>query len=336
MALIAEWQAAIDSFHFLRPMWLLAVPLLLALALWLARRSASVGAWSSVIEAPLLAALRLPEPPVRRATPWPWLALAWMLAALALAGPTWQREPATAYSAPDSWVLVLDLSPSMAAPDVAPNRATRARYAIEDVLRAAQGARIGLVVFGEAPYTVTPLTDDMATVRGLTGPLAPDLMPIAGDKLAPALTMAQQLLERTASTGGHVIVLSDGFTDPIPAAAAAEALHARKTTLDVVGVGTPDGALVPQQKGGFLQDTQGGLDRARLDRDRLQQLARAGGGNAYGLDQMPALIAGLQSHVTGAAKPVGDAPADRWRDAGGWLLPLLLLLVAPLARRGWW
>ena len=72
-------------------------------------------------------------------------------------------------------------------------------------------------------------TQALAKQLGYEGPLAPDLMPIAGDKLAPALTMAQQLLERTASTGGHVIVLSDGFTDPIPAAAAAERHDARRS-----------------------------------------------------------------------------------------------------------
>ncbi|MFM9917293.1 MAG: VWA domain-containing protein [Rhizobacter sp.] len=336
MELIADLQAALGRFHFLRPAWLLAVPLLLALVVWLARRSATSGPWSSLIDAPLLGALRLSEPQPRRTSPWPWLGLAWTLAALALAGPTWQREPATAYSAPDGWVVVLDLSPSMAAQDLTPNRTTRARYAIDDLLRAARGTRIGLVVFGAEPYLVTPLTDDVATVRGLSGPLAPDLLPSAGDRLAPALAMAQQLLERTATSGGHVVVISDGFEDPAPALAAAEALHARRTTVDVLGIGTPAGALVPLPKGGFLQDAQGRIEVARLDTDLLQRLAGAGGGRAFGLDQLPALISGLQSQVTGGATQVDDVQAARWRDAGGWLLPAVLLLVAGLARRGWW
>ena len=336
MEVIADLQAAVDRFHFMRPAWLLAVPVLLALAVWLARRSASAGAWSPLIDAPLLGALRLPEPKVSRRSPWPWVALAWTLAALALAGPTWQREPASAYAAPDGWVLVLDLSPSMAATDLAPNRVTRARYAIDDVLRAARGARIGLVVFGAEPYTVTPLTDDVATVRGLSGPLAPDLLPSAGDKLAPALAMAQQLLERTTTKGGHVIVFSDGFADPLPALAAADLLRERRTTVDVVGIGTPTGAPVPLANGGFVKDEQGRLDMAPLDRDLLQRLASAGGGRAHALEQMPALIAGLEPVATGGSTEVDEAQAARWRDAGGWLLPLLLLPVALLARRGWW
>jgi Ca-activated chloride channel family protein len=320
MALMAEWQAALARFHFERPWWLLAVPLLLALAVWLARRSASGHGWAALVDAPLLEALRLPDPTIAtRSAPWPWLALAWTLAVLALAGPTWQREPAAANAMPDGWVVVLDLSPSMLAPDAAPNRVSRARYAIEDVLGAAQGARIGLVVFSAEPYTVTPLTDDVATVRGLTGPLSPDLMPSTGDKLGPALAMAQQLLERSTTRGGHVVVLTDGFADPEPASAAAESLRERSTTVDVLAIGGAGSATIEP-----------------VDLAQLQQLARAGGGRVFGLNEMPALLTQLQTKVTSSAIALSDVQAERWRDAGVWLLPPLLLLVSFLTRRGWW
>ena len=347
MALIAEWQAALARFHFERPWWLLAVPLLLALGFWLARRSAAGGGWSALIDAPLLEALRLPEPSTAmRSSPWPWLALAWTLAVLALAGPTWQREPAAANSSPDGWVLVLDLSPSMLAPDAAPNRVSRARYAIEDVLRAAQGARIGLVVFSAEPYTVTPLTDDVATVRGLTTPLSPDLMPSRGDKLGQALTMAQQLLERSTTRGGHVVVLTDGYADPKAANAAAQALRERSTTVDVLAIGGARNSATagPRALPNLAQTTDvgatgqadGSATIEPVDLAQLQQLARAGGGRVFGLNEMPALLTQLQTKVTSSAIALSDVEAERWRDAGVWLLPPLLLLVSFLTRRGWW
>lgn len=347
MALIAEIQAALARFHFERPGWLLALPLLLALAAWLARRSAAGSGWSALVDAPLLDALRLPEHGMAsKASPWPWLALAWTLAVLALAGPAWQREPAAASSAPDGWVLVLDLSPSMLAPDAAPNRVTRARYAIEDVLRAAQGARIGLVVFSAEPYTVAPLTDDVATVRGLTGPLAPGLMPSSGDRLGPALVMAQQLLERTSTRGGHVVVLTDGYADPAEAIAAVQALRERNTTVDVLAIGGTGAAAAarsnPAVSPAQAADGDGSTPAEVLapiepvDRALLQPLARAGGGRVFGLDEMPALLASLQTRETRSATPLADVEAVRWRDAGVWLLPPLLLLAALLARRGWW
>jgi Ca-activated chloride channel family protein len=347
MALIAEWHAALARFHFERPWWLLAMPLLLALAFWLARRSAAGSGWSSLIDAPLLDALRLPEPAkATRASPWPWVALGWTLAVLALAGPTWQREPAAANSTPDGWVLVLDLSPSMLAPDAAPNRVSRARYAIEDMLRAAQGAHVGLVVFSAEPYTVAPLTDDVATVRGLTGPLSPGLMPSAGDKLGPALSMAQQLLERSSTRGGHVVVLTDGYADPMDATAAAQSLRERSTTVDVLAIGgtgsaAPVGSntqINPEQAADSDGTAQAEVPApiGPVDRALLQQLARAGGGRVFGLDEMAALLTQLQTQVTRSATPLAGVEAVRWRDAGVWLLPPLLLLAALLARRGWW
>lgn len=342
MALNPEWASglseAFDQLHFLRPAWLIAVPLLLVLALWLARRRARAGSWLTLVDAPLLAALRLDEPTtVSRASPWPWLALAWVLAALALAGPTWQREPSPAFRAPDGWVLVLDLSPSMRAQDLVPNRVTRARYAIGDVLRAAQGARVGLVVFSDDAYAVTPLTDDMATVSGLVGPLVPEIMPSVGDRLAPALAMAQQLLERTLPSGGHVVVLSDGFEDPTAALAATERLRVRQTTLNVVAIGTASGAPVPRTDGGFEQDARGRIRMAALDGDALQRLASAGGGRVYAPGELAALTASLQAQRSGSsAPPTPAAQLARWNDAGAWLVAPLLLLVALLARRGWW
>lgn len=347
MALIAEWQAALARFHFERPWWLLAVPLLLALAVLLARRSASGGGWAALVDPPLLEALRLPEPAIAtRSAPWPWLALAWTLAVLALAGPTWQREPAAANATPDGWVVVLDLSPSMLAPDAAPNRVSRARYAIEDVLHAAQGARIGLVVFSAEPYTVTPLTDDVATVRGLTGPLSPDLMPSSGDKLGPALAMAQQLLERSTTRGGHVVVLTDGYADPEQASAAAQSLRNRSTTVDVLAIGGAGSSATagPRALPNLAQPTDvdatvqadGSATIEPVDHARLQQLARVGGGRVFELNEMPALLTQLQTKVPRSAIALSDVEAERWRDAGVWLLPPLLLLVSFLARRGWW
>ena len=326
------------DFHFLRPAWLLAIPLLLGLAAWLARQRAQAGHWAPLIDAQLLPALRLDgggDGGAAARAPWPWLALAWSLAALALAGPAWEHASSAAFRAPGAWVLVLDLSPSMAAADVAPTRATRARYAIDDLLGAARDARVALVVFSDEPYTVTPLTDDVATVRALLPPLAPDIMPSAGDRLAPALAQAQQLLDQTATRGGHVVVLSDGFEDPAAALAAAGRLRARGASVDVVGIGTAVGAPQRRADGSFEQDAQGHTRMARLDSELLQRLATAGGGRAVGLQGLPDLIAGLQAHTTGDAARVAGLQTARWRDAGAWLLPVVLLLVALLARRRW-
>ena len=133
------------------------------------------GGWARVIDLDLLPALRLPGHRGRSA--WWLLTTVWTVAVVALAGMTWERDQDVGYHAPNDWILVMDLSPSMAATDVPPDRATRARYIISDFLNAAEDTRVALVVFAGEAHTVAPLTTDVETVRALLPPLAPGIMP---------------------------------------------------------------------------------------------------------------------------------------------------------------
>jgi Ca-activated chloride channel family protein len=329
--------APLHDFHFLRPGWLLALPVLLIALWWRARRGSTEGAWAQVIDADLLAALRLDERSTASGlSPWPWLGLAWIVATLALAGPTWQRETSAAYRGSAAWVIVLDLSPSMAAEDVTPNRYTRARYALDDLLTAARDLRVALVVFSGEPHTVTPLTDDVATVRALLPPLAPNLMPTGGDELGPALDQAGQLLEASGAKTPRVVVITDGFADPSAAFGAAGRLRAKGADVSVVGIGTPAGAPYATPRG-FEQDERGKTRLARFDAQPLRELARTGGGTYTSLDGLAAFGASLAREGGGGreASASDDVALTQWRDAGAWLLPALLLLSLALSRRGW-
>jgi Ca-activated chloride channel family protein len=328
----------IHQLHFLRPVWLLGLPVIWGWVFWLARRRDRNGNWANLIDPELLPGLRLAAGTGTNArSPWPWLVLAWTLALLALSGPAWQRDATAAWRAPAAWVLLLDLSPSMTASDVAPNRVTRARYAIDDLLAAARDARVGLVAFGDEAFTVTPLTEDVATVRALLPSLAPDIMPSPGDNLAPALDQAAKLLRQTGQKHGQIVLLSDGFADPAAAFAAAQHLHDQGTTLNVVGIGSAAGAPLTKPGGGLALDAQGQPRVVRLDTDRLRQLAASGGGRYVDLADLPSLISGLQAGTgrSDGATGVAGIEVAHWRDAGIWLLPVLLLLAAFLGRRGW-
>jgi len=326
-----DMNGVLHAFHFLRPVWLLALIPLLGIAAWLAWRRARDGNWSRLIDPELLPELRLPGSGIAGAStsPWPWLALVWLLAVLALAGPTWKKDISTSYRAAAAWVLVLDLSPSMNATDLAPNRITRARYAIEDLLGAARDARVGLVAFSDEPYTVTPLTEDVATIRALLPPLAPDIMPTVGDNLAPALAQAGQLLKQAGAKDERVIVLTGGFADPAAAFAAAAQLGSRGIVVDVIGVGAQNGTTV--------HSAADNAPTPRLDSDRLHQLAAAGHGDYVDLANLSSFTGELQKPEdrTSGAVATQDIQVDHWREEGIWLLPGLLLLAAALSRRGW-
>jgi Ca-activated chloride channel family protein len=218
------------------------------------------------------------------------------------------------------------------------------------LLGAAHDVRVGLVAFGDDSYTVSPLTEDVATVRALLPPLAPDIMPSAGDKLTPALDRAAELLQTVASRDRRVLLLSDGFEDPAAALNAAAKLHSQGITLDVIGIGTADGAPAPTADGHFAQDTGGRARLARLDEGLLRQLAGAGGGRYASLAEVPGMINSLQTQArrfAGGAESASssgdgsegngnsDIRVQHWREGGIWLLPFVLMLTALLARRGW-
>lgn len=330
-------MSELRQLHFLHPAWLLlALPLLLFTG-WLRMRQSRAGAWSKVVDAELAAVLRLES---GRAASGPWLLFAtlWTLSVLAIAGPAWQRLPSMGYRAPDDWVVVLDLSPSMTVADVSPDRVTRARFAIDDLLGAARDGRVALIAFAGEAHTVVPLTSDVATIRGLLPPLSPALMPESGDDLGPALAQAGQLLRQSGSRHASVIVLSDGFKDPSEALSAAQKLASQGAAVQVIGIGTADGAPLKDAKGEFTHDEQGRSVLAKLPIDELQRIAAAGHGQYWALDQLKQLIAALEERRESPLQENGVATAQKvesWRNEGVWLMPPILLLALMFARRGW-
>ena len=326
---------ALQSFHFLHPGWLALLPLLWGFAAWQMLHSRREGGWSRVMDPELLAMLRLPRAVGR--TPWWVILLAWTLAVFALSGMSWEREQSMGYRAPTDWILVMDLSPSMAAADVPPDRATRARYVISDFLNAAHDTRVALIVFAGEAHTVAPLTTDVATVLGLLAPLSPAIMPESGNDLAPALDEAGRLLHDAGNTAAQVIVLTDGIADPAKALDAAHELRSQGATVHVIGIGTEAGAPVPLKDGGFEHNAQGDSVLSKLPVDQLQRIAATGGGEYLPASESRQLIQKLNEHraVAREETPERRESLANWRNDGIWLLPALLLCVPLIARRGW-
>ncbi|MEA3291166.1 MAG: hypothetical protein U9Q71_02485, partial [Pseudomonadota bacterium] len=140
-----------DTFHFLQPLWLLAL-LPLMLLLWLLhRREGGENPWRKIVDAALLPLLLTEGKGGAGRLPWWLLAIGWLVAVLALANPSWDRRPQPVFQSGHARVIVLDLSRSMDAADLKPSRLTRARFKVADILaRHKQGlteGRNALVVF---------------------------------------------------------------------------------------------------------------------------------------------------------------------------------------------
>ena len=134
-----------DNFHLLRPWGLLLVVPAFVLW-WLARQAAdTTRRWSEVIDPALLRALVVGGTGGPRFGPHDLLLIAWLATALAVAGPTWQREPSPFADQAPPAMIVLKVTPSMTTPDLAPTRLDRARQKLADLLKARDGMPAGLI-----------------------------------------------------------------------------------------------------------------------------------------------------------------------------------------------
>ena len=327
-----------NEFHFLRPEWLWGLPPVLLLLLWLARRQLRSRSWQAICDPELLPHLLLGRS-VRRAN-WPlWLLLLGLvLTLLALAGPVWKRQPQPLFRQQSALVVLFDLSRSMQAADLTPSRFLRARLKIEDMLKQRKEGQTALIVFAADAFTVTPLTTDRHTIEALLKSLSPDLMPAQGSNPERAILLGQQLLQQAGLKQGRLLLVTDEDR-PDPGLKAAQQLSAQGFELVVLGVGTAEGAPIPQADGGFFKDAQGNLVLPQLNSSGLQQLAKAGAGFYHSISVDDAdlhhLLAGLDDHKLDQPGASTSLTGDTWCEEGIWLLWPLALLAAFAFRRGW-
>ncbi len=324
-------MSSLESFHLLRPLWLLALPP--AAWLWwrLWRSDYRNGCLAAFCDRHLLPRLWLEQPGRPSRLPLLLLGLGWLLALAALAGPSWQQLPEVSFKTHPARVIVLDLSPAMNAADLPPSRLARARFKIRDILRSHGEGETALIVFAGEPHLVTPLTDDSETIAAMLPALSPSIMPTDGDNAAPALEMAAELLQQAAFPRGDILLLSEGVGDRASTLHAAEKVHESGYRLSVLGVGTDTGAPVPDASGGF-----GKL--SRLDEATLREVAAQGGGRYHRISADTGDIDRLLGAGNALADQLDRTPShslQRWVEHGAWLLLPLLVVAAAGYRRGW-
>jgi Ca-activated chloride channel family protein len=322
------------EFHFLRPEWLWALPLIALMTYGLAHRQLAPGSWQRVID-PALAPYILSRAQIKRLNYRWWLTLiGGVLAVVALAGPSWNRVEQPVFRSEQAVVIALDLSRSMDAQDLTPSRLTRARLKILDILERRQSGQTALVVYSSNAFTVTPLTTDSDTITALVNSLSTDIMPSRGSYPVSAITKSKQLLEQAGAVLGEVLLITDGGTSPA-AERAAKDLQRAGYSLSILGVGTSDGAPIPRGGGGFITDRSGNIVVPRIENAALRSLAAAGGGRFAMLSADDADIDYLLSGPVGSTSASDESLAtDQWQEEGPWLLLLLVPMAAMAFRRG--
>lgn len=322
--------------HLLRPWWLLAIPLLAWLLWRLWHRQREVGRWQRLLPEAFHAALLTRGRLRHSRLPWALLALAWLLGLLILLGPSWERLEQPSLKRADPLVVLLEMTPAMLAGDVPPTRLDQARRKLLDLLAARADAQTAVIVFAGSAHALVPLSDDLATTANLLQAVKPELMPEPGQRADLALEKGLALLDQGAQGRGRLLLISTGV-EAAQREAIVRRLGDQGPRLLVLGVGTPEGAPIAAEDGGFVKDASGAILMPRLDDGGLRQLA-AELGSRYRrarLDSADLDGLGLLDRSGAIVRQPESVRLDAWLDQGYWLLLPLLLLAACAGRRGW-
>lgn len=322
------------DFHFIRPAWLLLLLAALVMPLVLRKFRSSDSGWNRIIPAHLLTPIisRSGSHGTAQRSPVLPLMLATAVLSIALAGPSWREAPTPLQQQNDSLVIVLDLSLSMLATDVEPDRLTVAKRKIRDILDAREGSLTSLVVYGADSHVVTPLTDDAQTIEGMLDVLDPVIMPASGNRADLGVKRGLKLLEQGAPGNGRLLLIADNVSEQYQTRIKT-GMADSSYTLSTLTVGTREGGPIPLARQGFIRD-KGEVVITRADPEALRELAAATGGHGQAMTITDADIKALALRSEDADEwqdSEQGLTVNRWQDDGYWLL----WLAVPLALFGW-
>lgn len=209
-----------------------------------------------------------------------------LLLIIALARPQWGSEVREIEQEGLQVMVALDVSQSMLAEDIKPNRLDRAKLEIADLMEKLDGDEVGLVLFSGASFIQVPLTSDYLTALSYLDTAGPNVISRPGTVIGDAIRTAVNGFDPNLSSQKVLLVMTDGEdseTDPI---AAAQEAAGEDILIYTIGFGTPEGEPVPEtnQYGdviGYKRDEQGNAVLSKLDEATLQEVARTGNGEYY-------------------------------------------------------
>ncbi|AZF21332.1 tetratricopeptide repeat protein [Pseudomonas sp. R3-52-08] len=329
--MIALWP------HWLRPWWLLLLPLLGWLLWQLWHRQKRAGRWQLILPQAFHATLLSGGNGRESKSPWVVLGIAWLLALLALLGPSWQRVEQLSQKPSDPLVVLLELTPQMLATDSPPNRLEQARRKLYDLLQARTDAQTAIIVYAGSAHTLVPLSDDLATSRNLLEALRPSIMPAPGHRADLAVEKALALLKHGGLGQGRLLLIGSSLSKQERQGIRLLLQGSQAPSLSILGIGSREGTPVTQESGEFLKDEQGAILIPRLDSPTLKAFASEMGGRyrAARLDEKDLRQLGVLDPPQALRDDGQLLRLDTWADQGYWLLLPLLLLAACAGRRGW-
>jgi Ca-activated chloride channel family protein len=323
----------IELLHFLRPLWLLALPAIV-LTWWLVRRRDASQAEPAAFVAPhLRTALTINRSARDGFRAVDGVALVMLAAAVAAAGPTWSKQASPWFAETAPLVIALEVSDSMRSNDLQPTRLDRARFKVLDLVAERTGSRTALIAYAGSAHIVVPPSTDIEVLKPFLESLDPAIMPQAGTSAAGVLPLARSLLGDESSVA-TLLFVNDGFDAADVPDLEAFAAIAGAPSMAALVVGSEAGGVALLPDGSPVMAAGGGRLDTRIDVALLRRVAGEAGvtvvRSATGAADIRQLLRAIESNLREA-----DDPDAQWRDQGWWLLWPMLLLSLLWFRRGW-
>ncbi|MFJ3259535.1 VWA domain-containing protein [Pseudomonas sp. NPDC086581] len=323
----------LSAFHFLRPIWLLAMlPGFLLPLIRRARRRAP-GIEGAGIAAHLSRHLLLGGEQGRRLRPIHLISALLLGGALAAAGPTWKQDRPAFLEDRAPLIFALDLSASMDASDVPPTRLDAARYKLRELVHRRAGARTCLIAFAGSAHLVLPPTADTELLDSFGQALSSGMIEHPGKNLLAVVELAQRLLA-TEAQPGTLVIATDG-ADRGQFKAIRERLSGSALQVLILAVGQYDGGMLRDATGQPRVDGNGRPLLGSFDKDALESLADAADAPIASLRVDSGDLDWIERHAEQHLRSASGEQAPQWQDAGYWLCWPLALLALGCIRRGW-
>lgn len=226
--------------------------------------------------------------------------LAFTFLIFAWANPQWGSRKQKVKTKSSDVVIALDISQSMLAEDITPNRMERAKRFCSELIKKLRGERIGLIFFAGSAYLQMPLSHDYASADLFIKSASPKQAGTQGTVIADAITLGDNLFDDESPTQKAVIIISDGENHELEAIQAAAEASENGTSIFTLGIGTEEGAYIPfieRGKKSYKRDKQGNPVSSAINVGLLQDIATSGGGEFYMIDQAMTALDKLDAQI---------------------------------------
>ncbi|NLY25733.1 MAG: VWA domain-containing protein [Bacteroidales bacterium] len=320
-------------FRFGNPeyLWLFAaVPFLLAVYIYLNIRKRK-----DVQKMGRLSTLKMmmPELSLKRSYLKFWLIFGTLCAGVFLiARPQFGTKVETVEKEGIELVIAIDVSNSMLARDVSPDRLARAKQILSRLIDVRRNDKVALIVFAGEAYVQMPLTSDTQSAKIFLNTINPDLVPIQGTAIGEAITLGVSSFSSDKEISKAMVIITDGEDHEGNAAGVAAEAAKAGVMINVLGIGSPDGSPVPvnEYSNNFMTDNEGNVVVSRLNEQMSMEIAESGEGLYVRADNSSTAVRALEAQLdeleTGKSTALSYSEYDEKFPLLGWFMLAILLL----------